>query len=693
MTDLERVVALSRKNPGRARSWLDRHFPERPLEEFDTPGMLIKQAGKLRKAAREHPRGYIGSATEAAARGAGMPLETGRHPGAGKALTKGANVYNPPTAPGKWAGRLGRAGAAVGRALDAGSATEAVTSPGQVRPYTRVEHGREEQVGGYQHRTHLTEHLIQHLSELHGYEAPHNPSLEYLEYFHRADHQGSPPMGHDFEDAEAVHRRYSRGRTGLSALGKVLALAGPTEVKEFTRVVRGKEQVVRPHMEQEAGWQHPFDVGGHSVQAVYTHPAIPHALYDLGNGLHAEGRAGRGKAAPFRAGPVMRSDTGMDEKALAEKGWTKQKPPAPVQVPKAKGASPVGTASGLTPAQSVAKVMQGTKNAGKGAARPYGPRGKPRPGSQAAMRQAYSDVARAQMDYMQRAGYNIDPHDWSQDWVPPHEQRISPDVHPSGDIKDLNKPGRPLGTATGTAADPIDVKGNIQEALRQLALGNHVRLNQPTELTLLMQEIARHAAETNAGKPADAPDWDFGRLSVKGTNLFAAQNRGIARIHMPQFSGLAVPGTHAEQVAGGPGKFADLTDEFEQHLRDRGVPVVRTTMPASHLKATQTQLVGAKVAGFANAFLHGVPKAVTAMKEPIMVTRDGYVIDGHHRWGANMLADAVDGRLGNDTPMNVRRVDMDIGAMIPLANHWAQQVGIASAAAKAGDTGAALKAK
>jgi hypothetical protein len=293
---------------------------------------------------------------------------------------------------------------------------------------------------------------------------------------------------------------------------------------------------------------------------------------------------------------------------------------------------------------------------------------------------------------MQRHGFQVDPHDWTQDWVPPHEDRITPDLHPSGDIKDLSKPGRPLGVATGTAADPIDVKGDVREALRQLAAGNHVRLNKVPELTLLMQEVARHAAETEASGKDEKPDWDFGRLSVKGTNLFAAQNKGIRRINMPQFSGLAQPGTHAAQVAGGAGKFADLTDEFEQHLKDKGIKVERATMPAAHLKATQSELVGGKVAGFARAFLQGNPKAVKAMSEPIMVTRDGYVIDGHHRWGANMLVDAVDGKLDNDAPMNVRKVDMDIGAMIPYANHWAQKVGIAPAAADARDTGAALKA-
>lgn len=520
------------------------------------------------------------------------------------------------------------------------------------------------------------------------------------------------PDGFTCHPAESRETRMARVLAFAHEQDDTIGLA-EVAVKEFTRQVRGKTEVVRPHQEMREGgqaagaagraagqaaykaggaaawaagrqeWPHPDAVGGHKVQSVYTHPQTGNALYDLGNGLHAEGVPGKG--GQFKPGAVMKSNTGLQKEALAAKGWKAARPPKP-----GAGAAKAASAAPGTP------ELPGKAGAGKpGAPRSavekvtgIRPGAAPKAGIRAKRIQA--GLAAQQQDYMQRHGFNIDPKDWHQDWVPPHEDRISPDLHPSGDIKDLAKPGRE--GAEGTAADPIDVKGDTKEALRQLAQGKHVRLNKPAELTLMMQAIAQHAAETEAtGSKGEAPDWDFGRLSVKGTNLFAAQSKGIRRINMPQFSGLATPGSHAAQVAGGPGKFADLTDEFEQHLRDKGIGVTRETMPASHLKATQSELVGAKVAGFANAFLHGNPKAVKAMSEPIMVTKDGYVVDGHHRWGANMLVDAVDGKLDNDAPMNVRKVDMEIGAMIPYANHWAQMNGIQSAAASAGDAGAALK--
>ena len=538
--------------------------------------------------------------------------------------------------------------------------------------------GQIEDVRGHEKRE--AEALREHLMRDHDDVAAHQwagelDNVDSLDRLHFDSHDRSwAPQYHEYQSpAHLADYRTDDYRTGLS---RVLVLAGESQVKGFERTVRGKEEFVRPHASMEHGWAHPEAVGGHKITGVFTHPKTGNALYDLGNGLHAEGVPGKG--GQFKAGAVMKSNQGLQKEALAQKGWKLQRPPKP------------GTAG-------VAKPGAG-KPAGASALEKV--TGKPQPGrtlklkppsKAGAAKKAQHGLADQQRDYMQRAGYKVNPHDWQQDWVPPHEDKIHFAGDQIRDWKDLNKPGRPLGQATGKADDPIDVKGDIKEALRQLAAGKHVRLNRPTELTLLMQEIQRHAAESEAAGKDEKPDWDFGRLSVKGTNLFAAQSKGIRRINMPQFSGLAEPGTHAAQVAGGPGKFADLTDEFEQHLKDHGVKVEHTTVPAGHLRATQSELVGSKVAGFANAFLHGNPKAVNAMKEPIMVTKDGYVIDGHHRWGANMLVDAVDGRLNSDTPMNVRKVDMEIGSMIPLANEWARQVGIASAAAKAGDTGAALK--
>jgi hypothetical protein len=83
--------------------------------------------------------------------------------------------------------------------------------------------------------------------------------------------------------------------------------------------------------------------------------------------------------------------------------------------------------------------------------------------------------------------------------------------------------------------------------------------------------------------------------------------------------------------------------------------------------------VGPKVAGMMTA------ASYDPGKRPIFVSRDGYVIDGHHRWAAIVGRDAADGRLGG-SKMNVIQVDAPISRILRIANTWAAQFGIQAAA-------------
>ena len=62
--------------------------------------------------------------------------------------------------------------------------------------------------------------------------------------------------------------------------------------------------------------------------------------------------------------------------------------------------------------------------------------------------------------------------------------------------------------------------------------------------------------------------------------------------------------------------------------------------------------------------------------EPIFVSRDGYVVDGHHRWAATVGKDAEDGKLGNNHKMNVIELDAPISQILKEANAWTDSFGI-----------------
>lgn len=222
----------------------------------------------------------------------------------------------------------------------------------------------------------------------------------------------------------------------------------------------------------------------------------------------------------------------------------------------------------------------------------------------------------------------------------------------------------------GTAKSPINVRGNVMLGAKLVAQGKHIRLNKVDQVGTLLTDLLKLSKEAKRKHET----LDLCRVSIPKTNLFCAQSRGIDRIHMPQLAGVPKPGSKGALYQDEPGAEVDLTAQFETALRSHGVKVTDTTLPAASFKATQDQLVGDKVAGI-EKFMETAPKD-SRVFEPIFVTRDHYIIDGHHRWAAMVGLDAKDGVLGN-FPMAVRVVDMDIGEALAAARAFAADWGIA----------------
>ncbi len=161
---------------------------------------------------------------------------------------------------------------------------------------------------------------------------------------------------------------------------------------------------------------------------------------------------------------------------------------------------------------------------------------------------------------------------------------------------------------------------------------------------------------------------------MANTNLFCSEHKGIPRIRMPQLSGEAVAGTQAAEDAGGAGKKINGAKAFVSFLRDQlGIDVEKRSVRAAKLKASQSELVGTKVAEMMSR-LNFTPNR-------IFVSRDHYVIDGHHNWAAAVGRDAKDGKLGN-LKMDIYKVDAPISEILHIANRWSKKYGIAPKAGK-----------
>tara|TARA_R110001592_G_scaffold176249_1_gene415756 strand:+ start:333 stop:1391 length:1059 start_codon:yes stop_codon:yes gene_type:complete len=189
---------------------------------------------------------------------------------------------------------------------------------------------------------------------------------------------------------------------------------------------------------------------------------------------------------------------------------------------------------------------------------------------------------------------------------------------------------------------------------------------------------------------------DLCSVSVPGTNMFCAGNKGIERADMPQLKSKVIPGGKADKmVKAGKLKIdpkngeVNTEDIFKNMLEKEGISMSDPTpKKVSELKATQNQLEGSKVNMFAKVLAGEQPfpdkkldaKALKgwqdALREPIIVSKEGYILDGHHRWAALVQHDVANGG-GGDIEMDVKQVDMGAEDLVKKTNKFTKDMGLA----------------
>lgn len=240
-------------------------------------------------------------------------------------------------------------------------------------------------------------------------------------------------------------------------------------------------------------------------------------------------------------------------------------------------------------------------------------------------------------------------------------------------LLELNPYHEPPGSSQGgrfarrPAGAPIPTN-SVKQAARLIAEGKKVSLRQPRQVSTLLTRLAAMAQDA-AARGEKAPNYDLCKVTVRGTNLFCAQNRGVPRIEMPQFKSKPRPGSEADKLPRDKNGEVNGAEAFQQHLARMGVRVTPGTEKAEYLRASQTELIGANVAWMMTN------KSYDPARSPILVSSDNYVLDGHHNWAATVGRDAMDGRLG-DLSMNILRVDMPIDQLLEESKRWTDEFGL-----------------
>jgi hypothetical protein len=102
----------------------------------------------------------------------------------------------------------------------------------------------------------------------------------------------------------------------------------------------------------------------------------------------------------------------------------------------------------------------------------------------------------------------------------------------------------------------------------------------------------------------------------------------------------------------------DVRDSFLAKMKKQGVRVTEGKMKVGHLKASQDEIQAKKAIGMAGSYLDGT---FGKIKNAIVVSKDGYIVDGHHRWAALLTVDPSE-------EMNVIRVGVPIKPLLDMVN-------------------------
>lgn len=228
----------------------------------------------------------------------------------------------------------------------------------------------------------------------------------------------------------------------------------------------------------------------------------------------------------------------------------------------------------------------------------------------------------------------------------------------------LQRQGKNFGSGVGTREDPVRT-GNVNVAVRALQDGKFVELNQKRQISVLVIELGRLVREGNFKYI------NLCQVTVKGVSLFCAENKGYVREVMPQLVGKAIPGSKASKLTPDKRGNVDVQPQFRQYLEGKGILVTDEVEKVAFMKATQNELLGDKVGGIYEAMTKG-----KFSKAKIFVSRDNYIVDGHHRWASLIGVEYTKKRNPGDVEMEIERLNMGIVELIDEANAFAKEWGI-----------------
>ena len=132
--------------------------------------------------------------------------------------------------------------------------------------------------------------------------------------------------------------------------------------------------------------------------------------------------------------------------------------------------------------------------------------------------------------------------------------------------------------------------------------------------------------------------------SVK--NGICKEDLGIPRKYMPQLTLRKKPFSHK------------LINEFRRHIKSKyGIKSHKATRKAKELNPSQNEISRPRVEGLIEDDI------IDKQEVPLIVSKNGYIVDGHHRWAAFRMK-------APKRPMDAIIIDAPIRDVLGMAIDW-----------------------
>jgi hypothetical protein len=218
--------------------------------------------------------------------------------------------------------------------------------------------------------------------------------------------------------------------------------------------------------------------------------------------------------------------------------------------------------------------------------------------------------------------------------------------------------GRFAPKGVGTKSDGIPAEAEKAQPERNRTSG--------ADTTALANEVINGGEITIDPVDADDVISQFADVKDKYVDLTAVTLDGNPNM-FSEMRGRGVPRDQMPQIT------PDVQPQWWEALSSQNIGVMKDDIDPSALSATQSELNGSKVGGMIRSMQNG---SMDLQGDRLMVSNDGHVLDGHHRWAA---AAALSADCGGCIKIPVFVIDLPIAKLLPLANDWVDEQGIARA--------------